>query len=114
MKFLMNKPIRAFIMILMIVCFTSTAFAYTYDSEIDPVEFSNWTELKVDKINDVMIVELENQKANAKIKKATVKVDSQNYIISYEYVVDGKIYKYELNRESHNYDLVKPAEQPAE
>ena len=108
MKHLIKSLMTVFVVVSMILCFAGISSAYTYDSEIDPVEFVGWE--VVDKIPTSQhggIAILKNPDANARIKGALVEIFSSS-IVAYEYTIEGKTYRYEFNNETHNYDLVVP------
>ena len=114
MRSLTKTLMGIFMVAFIAICFVGTSFAYTYDSEIDPIEFSNWKVLEIVSNSPFGgFVALKNPDPNATIKEAIIEV-FQNSIIAYEYTIDGKNYAYEFNNETKNYDLVKPAETPTE
>ena len=106
MKHLIKSLMAIFVVISVVLCFAGTSFAYTYDSEIDPIEFSSWEvtgKFQTNPLGGIVIVK--NPDPNARIKKAMLKI-RRNGIIGYAYDIDGKTYKYEFNTETANYDLV--------
>jgi len=101
-----------FVMVSVVLCFAGTSFAYTFDSEIDPIEFSGWEvtgKLQTNPLGGIVIVK--NPDPNARIKEATLEIQ-RNGIMSYEYDIDGKTYKYEFNTKTENYGLVIPKVTP--
>ena len=107
MKYL-KSLMAIFVVVSMVLCFSLTAFAWTFDSEIDPREFLNWERTNTTQTSPYGgIVTLRNPDHNAKIKEAMVSIWKNN-LISYWYIIDGKTYKYEFNDVTKNYDLVVP------
>jgi len=112
MKHLIRNLAVIFVAIPIVLCFAGTSFAYTFDSEIDPIEFSSWEvtgRLQTNPLGGIVIVK--NPDPNARIKEATLEIRNDG-IISYEYDINGKTYKYEFNTETENYDLVIPKADP--
>lgn len=83
--------------------------AYTFDSEIDPAEFRKWTIIKKVRtgLNQGQAT-LENPDRNARIK-VVIMTMSNHWLMAYEYVIDGKKFKYERNFDTEHFGLVKPA-----
>lgn len=106
MRHLIKSLMTAFVVVSMVLCFAGISSAYTYDSEINPAEFTSW-----EKIGSMQtspfggIVMLKNPDPDAKIKEIALNVYN-DCLISYWYTIDGKVYKYEFNSETENYDLV--------
>lgn len=114
MKQLISNLMVIFVVISAILCFIGTSFAYTFESEIDPIEFSSWKvigKLQTNPLGGIAIVR--NPDPNARIKEATLEIRNDG-IISYQYDIDGKAYRYEFNTETDNYDLVVPKADPNE
>jgi len=110
MKHLIKSLMVIFVAVSMVLCFVGASFAYTYDSEINPGEFVEW-----EKIGSVQtspfggVITLKNPDPNARIKEVNLDIFGEQ-VVSYWYDIDGKIYKYEFNNETENYDLVVPNE----
>jgi len=112
MKHLIKSLMVVFVVVSMVLCFVGASFAYTYDSEINPEEFIKWE--VIDKVRTSPfggIATLKNPDPNARIKEAQIEIFNKG-LISYEYVIDGKTYKYKFNNETENYDLVIPEIKP--
>ena len=112
MKRLVRNLMAIFVAVLMVLCFAGTSFAYTYDGEINPSEFIKWNTVSTIQIGPFGgVVVLENPDPNAKIKETALSIYKDN-IIEYWYTIDGKVYKYEFNDKTKNYDLVVPKADP--
>ena len=110
MNSLIKTIMKVFLVLSVVLCVTGIAMAYTYDSEIDPAVFVGWEVIGSMQTSSYGgFVMLKNPAPDAKIKEARLEVLKCN-IISYEYSIDGKVYKYQLNTETWNYDLVVPEE----
>jgi len=109
MKTFMKNLTKILLVISVVLCVSGVALAnaYTSDSEIDPIEFYNWTVVEKHQTGPGEgTAVIENPDPNAKIKRATIKI-SEGSLLSYSYVIDGKTYEYKFNYETKNYDLIK-------
>ena len=111
MRHLIKNLMTVFVAVSMVLCFVGTSFAYTYDSELNPEEFSTgWITIEKTWTSPFGgIARVKNPDPNARIKEAQIEILNQG-LISYEYVIDGKTYKYKFNYETENYDLIVPNE----
>jgi len=106
MKSLTKTIIKVFLVLSVVLCVSGIAMAYTFDSEIDPKVFIEWEVIgKVQTSSYGGLITLKNPNPDAKIKEAVIEVFN-NSIMSYEYAIEGKIYKYQFNMETSNYDMV--------
>lgn len=112
MRHLIKNLMTVFVVISMVLCFVGASFAYTFDGELNPEAFDKW-----ERVNTIQtspfggIVTLKNPDPNAKIKEVSLDI-FQNGVVGYWYTIDGKVYKYEFNDETENYDLVVPEASP--
>jgi len=112
MKHLIKNLMTIFVAISMVLCFVGVSFAYTYDGEINPSEFTKWNKVSTIQTGPFGgVVVLENPDPNAKIKEVALSIYKDD-LIEYWYTIDGKVYKYEFNDETSNYDLVVPKADP--
>jgi hypothetical protein len=110
MKSLIKTIMKVFLALFIVLCVGGIAMAYTFDSEIDPKVFVGWEVTGSVQTSDYGgFIMLKNPDPNAKIKEAVIEILKCN-VISYEYSIDGKVYKYKFNSETYNYDLVVPEE----
>ena len=108
MKSLTKTIVKVFLALSIVLCIGGIAMAYTFDSEIDPKVFVEWEVIGSMQTSPYGgFVTLKNPNPDAKIKEAFIEVFNGS-IVSYEYSIDGKIYKYQFNMETKNYDLVVP------
>ena len=78
--------------------------AYTYDSEIDPAVFNKWEVVVPMQTSDYGgLIIVKNPDPDAKIKEVVIKLLNGN-VVSYAYSIDGKIYAYQFNDRTENYD----------
>ena len=110
MKHLIKSLMTIFVVISMVLCFTGTALAFTFDSELNPEEFYNWERVEFFRTSPYGgVVMLKNPDPNARIKVGSLNIYGGE-VLSYSYVIDGKTYTYEFNNETNNYDLIVPNE----
>jgi len=110
MKSLTKSIIKVFLALSIVFCIGGIAMAYTFDSEVDPKTFVEWEVIGTTQTSQYGgFVVLKNPDIDAKIKEVVIEVFN-NTVMSYEYAIEGKVYKYELNMETDNYDLVVPEE----
>lgn len=105
----MNQKLKTFGFVVFIVLILSglvSASDYTYDSEIDPGEFQNWNIIKKVRtgLTEGMAV-LENPDRTAKIKAVIVSMRGR-FLITYEYMIGDKKYKYEYDFDTKHFGLV--------
>jgi len=104
----LKSLMTVFVVVSMVLCFSLTAFAWTFDSEINPREFLNWERVSAVQTGPRSgTVTLRNPDPDAKIKEASISIWEDN-LISYWYVINDKTYKYKYNDVTKNYDLVVP------
>ena len=112
MKHLIKNLMTIFVAISMVLCFVGISFAFTFDSKINPSEFTKWNRVSTIQTGPFGgVVILENPDPNAKIKEASLSLYKNN-LIEYWYTINGKVYKYEFNDKTENYDLVVPKADP--
>jgi len=106
MKSLIKTIMKAFLVLSIVLCVSGIAMAYTYDSEVDPKVFVNWEIIgSIQTSSYGGFVILRNPDTDAKIKEVVIEV-FRNTVMSYEYAIGKKVYKYKLNMETNNYDIV--------
>lgn len=110
MRSLIKNIIKVFLVLSIVLSISGIAMAYTFDSEIDPKVFAGWEVIgSIQTSQFGGFITLKNPSPDAKIKEAVLEICNGG-ILSYEYAIEGKIYKYKFNMETHNYDLVVPEE----
>lgn len=110
MKSLTKTIMKIFLVLSIVLCIGGIAMAYTFDSELDPKVFVGWEVIgSVQTSPHGGFITLKNPDPNDKIKEAVIEVFNSG-IVSYEYAIEGKIYKYRFNMDTRNYDLVVPEE----
>jgi len=108
MKSLTKTIIKVFLALSIVFCISGIAMAYTFDSEVDPKTFVEWEVIGMTQTSQYGgFVVLKNPDIDAKIKEVVIEVFN-NTVMSYEYAIEGKVYKYELNMETDNYDVIEP------
>jgi len=100
----MKKFIFAAIIGVMLIA--SISFAFTYDGDIDPHKFINWTVVDALKVNEYMgTMWLENPKMFSSIKYATLHLIGGR-LSWYTYWKRGILYTFEYNRRTDRFELV--------
>jgi len=108
MKILKNWK-KGLLAVLMVLCFSMTASAYTFDGDIDPIVFGGWEVLSFVQLSSYGgTVVVRNPDGESKILRVVVKVESGG-IMGYGYTIDGhtahgKTYVYLFNLDTENYD----------
>jgi len=108
MKILKNWK-KGLLAVLMVLCFSMTAFAYTFDGEIDPIVFGGWEVMSVVQLSPSEItVVVKSSDGESQILRVIVKVENGG-IMGYGYTIDGhtansKTYVYLFNLDTENYD----------
>jgi len=104
----MKTLVKIFLVLSIVLGVSGVALAdYTFDGELDPGELPNWiVVMKVQTGPNEGEAVLKSRDPDAKINHVIVRMRG-GYLITYEYMIDGKKYKYEYDFETKHFGLVK-------
>lgn len=91
------------------------AFAFTYEGELDPREFTKWDIVDIGEVKSMIVaITIQNPDTNAKIQRvqltAYIDSDGNGILLSYRYFKEGNIYEYEATANKKGYKQYKHTE----
>lgn len=104
----MKTLVKIFLVLSIVLGVSGIVLAdYTFDGEFDPGVLPSWAVvMKVQTGPNEGMAGLKNPDQDAKINHVIVTMRG-GYLITYEYMIDGKTYKYEYDFETEHFGLVK-------